>query len=205
MPASLIHTRLPRSLTPFSAALRTRPLCAVHRLVLLLPIALPASRHRSHASVMPLVPPRHHSLHCMSAHDIRRALTACPITPTSIHVACSFYSLLPPLRLIVPHLRAPALPRATRRAPRPVGRRTPTRGAPPHRRARLSHRRLLAAILAVAAPQPASAHFHKGQVMTFSGGGFILFWRTTLFLAVPAVPVAHRRECDVGVLRDGTP
>ena len=99
-PARLVHTCLPRVLTPCSASLRTRPLCAVHRLVLLLPIPLPASRHRSHGSVMPLVPPRHHSLHCMSAHDIRRTLTACPIAPTSIHVACSFYSLLPPLRLI---------------------------------------------------------------------------------------------------------
>ena len=100
MPASLIHTRLPRALTPFSASLRTRPLCAVHRLVLLLPIALPASRHRSHGSVMPLVPPRHHSLHCMSSHDIRRTLTACPIAPTSIHVACSFS----PSELVVPLL-----------------------------------------------------------------------------------------------------
>ena len=99
-PARLVHTCLPRVLTPCSASLRTRPLCAVHRLVLLLPIALPASRHRSHGSVMPLVPPRHHSLHCMSAHDIRRTLTACPIAPTSIHVACSFS----PSELVVPLL-----------------------------------------------------------------------------------------------------
>ena len=149
-PARLVHTCLPRALTPFSASLRTRPLRAVHRLVLLLPIPLPASRHRAHGYVMPFVPPRHHSLHRMSAHDIRRALTACPVAPSSIHVTCPLDPLLPPLRLIVPRLRAPALPRSTRRAPLPVGRRIPTGGAPPRRRACLAHGFLLTTALTVA-------------------------------------------------------
>ena len=128
VPASHPHAVLSRP--PYVAAALGAPAR------FLLPITLPASRHRSHASVMPLVPPCYHSLHRMSAHDIRRALTARPITSTSIHVACSFHTLFPPLRLIVPRLRAPALPRATRCAPRPVGRRAPARGAPSHRRAR---------------------------------------------------------------------
>ena len=63
-----------------------RALCAVRRLVLIFPVPLARAAHRCHATVSPLIPPCHDTLHRRTAQHDRAALVARPIAPSAVHV-----------------------------------------------------------------------------------------------------------------------